>query len=556
MNTIDPIRLEIIRNALVAAAEEMSVAVRRTSRSTVVREIGDYSTAVFDASGRNVAQSARLPNHLNTMGPCITDIITSHLPLESWCEGDTIVTNDPYCGGQHLPDIVVFRPVFVDHVRVALVGAMAHHIDVGGSSAGSYDAKATTIFQEGIRIPPMKIIKSGVLNEEVIAIILQNVREPEMLRGDLASQMAALEIGERNIVRLARKYGSAFLTTAADQIIAQSERLMRAAIAKVPAGVYEFEDFLDDDGINPEPIRICVKLTFQDDEVIIDLSGSAPQVDGPLNCTLNMTRSAIYFALIAAIGDDIPANSGCYAPIKIVAPPGTIVNCLAPAPVVARIAVCHRVVNVIMGALAQALPERIPASYYGVSYVYIVEALSDDGTRQVYLDAPVGGYGADAQEDGANGLSAGIHNAPNTPMEMVESMYPIAFTGYGLRCDSAGAGRTRGGLGMYREFRLESRAGILGATFDRFRFAPFGLFGGRPGATGRLILRRNGQVEELGSKIAKVRLTKGDVVRIETSGGGGYGDPSQRPRTLIDADIAVGYITRECAERDYGYPTG
>jgi N-methylhydantoinase B len=555
MNTIDPIRLEIIRHALIAAAEEMSVAVRRTSRSTVVREIGDYSTAVFDARGRNVAQSARLPNHLNTMGPCITDIVAAHLPLENWCEGDTIITNDPYCGAQHLPDIVVFRPVFVDHVLVAIVGAMAHHIDVGGSSAGSYDAKATTIFQEGIRIPPMQIIKGGVLNKEVVAIILQNVREPEMLRGDLASQMAALEIGERNIVHLARKYGSAFLTIAANQIIAQSERLMRAAIAKVPAGVYEFEDFLDDDGINPEPIRICVKLTFQGDEVVIDLSGSAPQADGPVNCTLNMTRSAIYFALIAAIGDDIPANSGCYAPIKIVAPPGTIVNCLAPAPVVARIVVCHRVVNVIMGALAKALPERIPASYYGVSYVYIVEALREDGTRQVYLDAPVGGYGADAQDDGANGLSAGIHNAPNTPMEMVESMYPITFTGYGLRRDSAGAGRTRGGLGMYREFRLDAQAGILGATFDRFHFAPFGLFGGRSAATGRLVLRRNGQVEELESKIAKVRLNKGDVVRIETSGGGGYGDPSQRPHASIDADIAAGFITRACAARDYGYPT-
>lgn len=553
MDTINPVRLEIIRNALTVVAEEMSLAVRLTSRSTVVRELLDYSTAIFDARGRNVAQSARVPIHLNTMGPLITDIITDHLPLSEWRRGDIIVTNDPYCGAQHLPDIAVFRPVIIGETLVAIVGALAHHIDVGGSSAGSYDAKATTIFQEGIRIPPLKIIKGGVLNEEVLALILQNVREPEMLRGDLASQMASLEIGERNIQRLAAKYGTEFLTQAASQIIAQSEMQMRAVISRVPDGVYEFEDFVDDDGISSDPILIKVKLTIDVDQAIVDLSGSSPQVEGPINCTLNMSRSAIYYAVIAAIGEEVPANSGCYVPINIVATPGTVVNCVPPAPVVARIAVCHRLVNVIMGAFAQALPERIPASYYGVSYVYIIEIINGDGGRQVYLDSPVGGYGADAEDDGPNGLSAGIHNAPNTPIEMLEAMYPITFTAYGFRPDSGGAGRKRGGAGICREIRLDAPSGILGATFDRFRFAPYGLYGGKPGATGSLQIRRNGQVQELGSKVAKVRLRQGDIIRVETCGGGGYGEPLERDPAAIQADIKAGLVSPDRAAIDYGY---
>lgn len=556
MSMIDPVRLEVLRHALVAIAEEMSLAVWRTSRSTVVRELLDYSTAIFDPDGYNVAQSARLPNHLNSMGPCLQNLMRDHIPVEQWEEGDVILTNDPYCGAQHLPDLVVFRPVFFKGQRIAITGAMAHHVDVGGGAAGSYNAHATDIFQEGIRIPPLHLFKREVANTQVLDLILRNVREPEMVRGDLMSQIASLSIGERGILGLANKYGSRFMTDAATQIISQSERLMRAAISTVPDGHYCFEDFLDDDGITTDPLRVAVALTVSGDRITVDLTGSSPQAAGPINCTLNMTKSGVYYALIATLAGDVPANAGCYAPIEVIVPEGTLVNCRFPAPVVGRIAVCHRVVNVIMGALARALPDRVPASYYGVSYVYAVEALHENGSRQVYLDAEIGGYGADSESDGANALSAGIHNIPNTPIEMIEAMYPITFTQYGLRPNSGGPGRHRGGLGVVREWRLDAPLGFLSAAFDRFKFAPCGLFEGKAAAPGRLSLRRGDTVTELGSKIAGVRLKHGDIVRVETSGGGGYGDPLKRDRAAIAADLGNGFVTPDRAIEDYGFDSG
>ena len=554
MTDIDPIRLEVIRSALVAAAEEMSVTVWRTSRSSVVREILDYSTAVFDADGGAVAQAARMPVHLNSMPSCLAEVIRRFIPLDAWQPGDVILTNDPYCGGQHLSDWLAFAPVFVDGRRVAIAGILVHHLDVGGGAPGSYYAKATEIFHEGLRIPPVKVVEGGRRNEWLIRTLLQNSREPANVGGDFLSQLAALDIGVANLARLAGRWGADTLAAASRAIQDQSERAMREAIASVPDGVYRFHDFVDDDGITEQPIRIEATLTIDGEQATVDLTGSGPQAAGPVNCTLNMTSSAVICGVMMAIGQEIPGNAGCYRPIRIVAPPGTAVNAVSPAPVANRMAVGHRVVTTVMGAFAEAVPERVPAAYYGMSYAYAFNGIDADGRRRLYFDLEVGGWGGHPEADGASAFSCGFHNVSSSPVEMIETTYPVTFMAYAIRPDSGGPGRNRGGCGLVREVRVDSPEADFAASLERFRFRPWGLQGGGEGAAGRLLLRRagQGQVESLPSKVAGLRLRQGDRVRLETSGGGGWGDPLARDAASLEADVRDGYVTAEAARRDYG----
>jgi N-methylhydantoinase B len=553
MTTLDPVRQEVIRNALVTAAEEMSLTIWRTSRSTVVREILDFSTAVFDAQGRNVAQSARIPVHLNSMSDCLRHILDHAIPLERWEDGDVVVTNDPYSGGQHLPDIQTFRPVFVDGQRVAIVGTLCHHVDVGGGAAGSYYAGATEIFQEGIRIPPLFLARKGVLNDGVFEMLLHNIRQPDETRGDLQAQIAALGVGARAVSRIAAKYGTASLGAAMAQIQAGSERMVRAALAALPDGESRFEELVDDDGQSDTPIRLCLRVVKQGDGILLDFTGSSPQVPGPVNNTPAMTCSAVYYALLAALGGDIPANSGCYSPVSVILPEGSVVNARFPAPVAGRMVVNHRIATAVFGALAHFMPGRIPAAYYAISYVYALSTQKPDGKRQVYFDIEVGGWGGHAGGDGASALSCGLHNNTNAPIEMVETRYPVTFTRYGLIPDSGGAGAHRGGLGLVREWRLEAETGSLSTNFERFRIPPYGLEGGQPGSLSRTTLHRaDGTAESLRSKVSGIPLRKGDVVTIETSGGGGHGNPADRPAEALAADLADGFVTPEGASRDYG----
>ncbi len=546
MSKPDAIETEIIRGALVAAAEEMSVTIWRTSRSSVVREILDYSTCVFDADGFSVAQAARMPVHLNSMASCLRTLIESYVPLEAWEEGDVILTNDPYSGGQHLPDVQTFTPVFHNGVRVGIAGILVHHLDVGGGAPGSYDANATEVFQEGICFPPVKIARRGEVNEDLVKVFLRNSREPENVGGDFASQLAALKVGARSIQRIAERYGAERLHDACNTIQRQSEELMRAAIAAVPDGRYTFADFVDDDGLGSDPIRIHATLDVQGDEALVDLSGSDEQVPGPVNCTLNMSSSAVVCGVLMAIGQDIPANAGCYRPIKIEAPLGSVVNAARPAAVANRMAVGHRVVNAVMGSFAQALPDKVPASYYGVSYAYALQAFAEDGSRPVYFDLECGGWGAHPDADGANAFSCGFHNVSNSPIEMIEQDYPLTFQTYGLVPDSGGAGRTRGGLGLVREFRLDAPTGRFVANLDRFEIPPYGLAGGDAGRAGRLTLRRaDGDEVMLSSKVRGVEMNRGDSIRLETAGGGGYGDPADRSEDAVIADLAGGYVTKQ-----------
>ena len=546
MTALNAVQLEVIRNSLVCAAEEMSVTIWRTSRSPVVREILDYSCAMFDAQGNSTAQAARQPVHLNSMASGLRSILDGPFPLESWEKGDLIITNDPYAGGQHLPDILAFRPVFMDAARIGFVGALVHHLDVGGGAPGSYDANATEIHQEGFRIPPMKLDKRGVRNREVIELLLRNSREPVLVGGDFASQLAALEIGEVSLRTIGQRYGAAMLAEACALIQGQSEAAMRAIIRAIPDGRYEFEDFVDDDGIDlGQPIRIHVALTILADTLSFDFSSSSQQVKGPVNCTLNMTDSAVVCGTLMAVGSDVPANAGCYRPIILHAPQGLCVNARSPAPVANRMAVGHRVVNAVMGAFAQALPERIPASYYGVSYVYAFNAVHADGKRQVYFDLECGGWGGHPDADGANAFCCGFHNNSNAPIEMIENGYPVTFLLYALAPDSGGAGIHRGGLGLIREFRIDAPTGTISANLDRFTHPPYGLQGGASGAGGQLSIRRaaSGKTEILPSKISGIEVAAGDVFRLQTSGGGGWGDPARRDPQAHATDLRLGYVT-------------
>jgi len=550
---ISPIELEIIHNALTAAAAEMDVTVWRTSRSTIVRELLDYSTAIFDRDGWNVAQAARIPSHLNSMSYFLTEILAKHLPPDQWQPDDIVISNDPYCGGQHLPDIVAYKAVFQDGRRIGFVGTLCHHLDVGGSSPGSYGSSATEIFQEGLRIPPVKLFEAGKLVEPIRAIILQNVRQPELLWGDLQSQIASLNVGAVNIERLARKLGEARFEQALKQLLDASEAGMRAVINRIPDGTYEFADDIDDDGITDQPIHIHAKLTVAGDEMTVDLSGCSAQSLGPSNATLASTCSTVFYALMATADVPVPSNAGCYRPVTIIAPIGSCVNAAAPAPVVHRIAVGHRLVTVLFGALHKAVPARMPAAYYAVSYVVTFQTIDPKLGRKVLVEIEIGGCGGLSYADGASAHSFGMHNNANIPMEMIESDMPLSFLGYGLLTDSGGAGRHRGGLGLWREWRIDCPAAQLSTNLDRFKFRPFGLDGGEPAALSALYLIRDGVRQALPSKVTNMMVRKGDIVRLETSGGGGFGAPRARDPALVERDVRQGYVSAEAAAAVYGH---
>ncbi len=528
MTTIDPVTLEVIRNALIAGAEEMSASIWRTARSTVVRETLDFSTALFDGNGRAIAQAARIPVHLNSMSVCLEDIIAGPIPLDDWRDGDVVLTNDPYAGGQHLPDFVAFRPVFLHGERIAIAAAIVHHVDVGGGAPGSYFAGATEIQHEGLRLPPLKLVETGKLNQAVFDIIKRNSREPDMIAGDVQAELASLEVGAAAIKRITTRFGASVLAGAMDAILTQSEAAMRALLADLPDGRYSFSDFVDDDGQDAVDLVIAVTVDIDGETCRVDLSESADQAPGPVNCTLNMARSAVYCALISLGEGRVMANSGAYRPIEVVCREGSIANCRSPAPVANRMATGHRIVTTVLGALAEAAPNRVPAAYYGVSYVMALLApdpFVPDESR-VYFEIEVGGWGGHPEGEGADGFSSGFHNAANSPIEMCEVLFPITFTEYAFIQDSGGDGKSPGGMGLAREWRLDAQTGKVSGSFERFRHGPYGLAGGRAGSKGRFLHSRGDETRALPSKISNVPLERGDRIRLETSGGGGWGTKS------------------------------
>jgi N-methylhydantoinase B len=556
MPRVDPFTVEIIRNALDSICEQMSSVIERTAYSTIIRDILDFSTALFDARGRIIAQSSRIPAHLNTMGPALEAILGRYIPLGEWHPGDVIVMNDPYHGGQHLPDIFVMLPVFHEGRPIAIAGCMGHQVDVGGRAPGSFGGDATDIFQEGLRIPPVKLYDRGEPNRAVLAIIATNIREPHKTMGDINSQIASLRVGERGLLGLVTRYSVETVLEAVEDLIDYSEARMRKRIAEIPDGTYAWEDVLDDDGIEAAPIPLRARITVSGSEVTVDFTGTAAQVRGPINCMVGMTLGTVYYVMVAALDPEIPKNYGCYKPIRVIAPEGTLVNPRPPAPVVGRMEVGHRIVDVLLGCLAQAIPDKVMAPFYGSTNHITISAEDEaSGRTWVAFEIQPGGWGGRPSMDGNDGCSAHMHNVQNVPVEVEETTYPLRIERYELIRDSGGTGRQRGGLGLRRELRLLAPEARLTIHCDRFRFVAPGMRGGGAGGAARCTINPDTpQAVELTSKATNVALRAGDLVRFDSQGGGAYGPPVERDHRAINRDLTLDKVSAEASEKAYGTP--
>jgi N-methylhydantoinase B len=540
------VTVEVVRYGLEAGAEQMATAIERSARSQVIREMLDYSTAIFDLSGGILAQSTRIPVHLNSMTRALQTMLADYFPVATWRDGDVFCTNDPYAGGQHLPDIMTFTLAVEEGRAVAICGALGHHLDVGGRGPGSYGADATEIYQEGFRISPCRIATEGELNPLFFELVAPNVRVPSKTIPDLQAQLASLQIGKAEVRRLVTRYGADRFVAASAELVDQSERRMRQIIEALPDGTYCAEDWVDGDGLVDDPVPVKVAVTVQGSELVVDFTGTGGQTRGPINCPIAATESAVYFAVISMLAPHLSSNYGCYKPVGVVAPPGTVVNPRPPAPVVGRNVLSHRVNNTVTAALGEALPERASAAYYGNSNVYILQTPEADGTPNVLFEIEVGGWGGQRSRDGHDCLSAGVHNLMNNPIELTEQEFPMQVVSYELRSDSGGAGRHRGGLGVRRVLEVLADS-EFSSQFDRVKFPPPGLEGGEPGAPARITVISDGAETELPGKVLAHPLRRGDRVVIETQGGGGFGPAAERDAEALRRDVAEGRITPDGA---------
>lgn len=519
----DPVELEIVRNILASVAEEMGVALQRTAFSPNIKERRDFSCAIFDAAGDAAVMGDHMPVHLGSM-PMSVKTALREVALEP---GDAVILNDPFRGGTHLPDITLVSPLFLtagDRPDL-YVANRAHHSDVGGMSPGSMPL-ATEIFQEGLIIPPLKIVRGGIPDEQIIEFILANVRTPVERRGDLAAQLAANAVGARRLGEIARRYNARRLLTMVGELMDYSERMTRAFIGRLPEGNWSFIDFLDDDGVQDKPVRLCVRIAIEGGEIEVDFGGSDPQVAGSVNAIEAVTLSAVLYVFKSVIGEDVLANSGILRPITLIAPAGSVVNARRPAPVAGgNVETSQRIVDLLLGALARVLPARIPAASAGSMSNISFGGVDGRGAPFAYYETIAGGHGASAQHEGMSGRHSHMTNSLNSPVEALEHSLPVRIETYRLRRGSGGAGRHRGGDGILRAYRFlcPARCTVLA---DRHRIRPYGLAGGGSGKAGMVTLVRQGKARRLPSK-GSHEVMAGDLLLVETPGGGGYGSAGE-----------------------------
>lgn len=524
---IDPIEFEIFKNLFVSIAEEMGVTLCRTGFSPNIKERLDYSCAIYDGSGQTIAQGDHLPVHLGAM-PLSVRAAIDHVDMEP---GDTVILNDPFRGGTHLPDITLVSPVFLKRTGPAAfyVANRAHHSDVGGMSPGSMPL-AREVFQEGLIIPPLKLVKRGVLDDELMSFILANVRTPDEREGDLTAQIASNRVGESRLREISRKYTYKRVAHYAAATQDYAERVLRRTIAEIPDGTYHFEDFLDNDGFSSNPVFIRVAIRIDADSAEVDFTGTDLQTSGGVNANLAITLSATLYAFRCLVQEDVLYNSGISRPIHVIAPPGTVVNALHPSAVAGgNVEASQRITDVVLGALAQALPRVIPAASQGtMNNVTLGGTDPRTGAPFAYYETAGGGMGGRNGLPGINGVHTHMSNTRNTPVEALEHHLPIRIRTYSLRRGSGGAGRYPGGEGLIREYEVLTQTSATVLTERRIG-RPYGAQGGDPGAAGRnSIIRADGSVEPLPSK-ARIELNPGDRLRIETPGGGGFGAPGPGP---------------------------
>ncbi|MBR0682809.1 hydantoinase B/oxoprolinase family protein [Roseomonas eburnea] len=546
----DPIAFELFKNALFSIADEMALTVHRTTYSAVLKDNMDYSTAFCDGQGRLVAQGLTLPSHLGSIPEALAAVIRRY--GDDMADGDIFALNDPFEGGMHLPDIFVFRPIFVDGQRLAFAATICHHTDVGGRVAGSNASDSTEIYQEGLRIAPMRIYERGRPNETFFLFLERNVRVPDKVMGDLRAQLAACTIAERAFRELVGQHGAERTRFFMEELLDYSERLTRAALADLPDGEWSFEDNIDDDGVDlGKPIPLRVKVTKRGDGITVDWTGSSPQVKGAINSTFSFTRSASYCAIRSVLPAGIPNNEGYFRAIEVIAPPGTITHAVLPAACAARGLTGFRMVDTMFGALALMLPDRVGAAGDGGNTGVSIGGY--DATRRpfIYVDFTCGAWGGRPWADGLDGNSHMFANMACPSIEVTEAEQPIEILCYELLPGRAGAGRFRGGVPFAREYRMLEDSGVLQVRSDRRVYPPFGLYGGQPGAPSRNAILRDGAWAELPSKFC-VEFRKGDVFRHELAGGGGWGDPRERDPALVLRDLRAGLLGAEAARRDYG----
>ncbi len=544
----DPIELEVFKNLYHSIAEEMGAALRRTSFSPNIKERRDYSCAVFDSAGRVIAMGDHMPVHLGSM-PMSVAAAVEHGALEP---GDIVMLNDPFRGGTHLPDITLVMPVYVQKIKSSgrgrplhtpipdfYVASRAHHADVGGTYPGSM-GPCREIYQEGLRIPPVKIMRGGKIVADVLALLLNNVRTPEEREGDLGAQIAACQTGARRLTEICGRYGLARTKRAAGELLDYSEEMMRSFLGTVPAGTYRAEDFLDNDGVDDKPVRIAVTLRVQGRSgkssrakkrpaaITIDFTGSDPQVQGAINAVEAITVSACFYVFRCLLREDVPATAGLMRPIEVIAPAGTVVNAKPPAAVAGgNVETSQRIVDVLLKALAQAIPDRIPAAASGTMNNLTIGGI-DPRTSEpfAYYETIAGGMGARPTKDGVSGVHTHMTNSLNTPAEALEYAYPVRLRRYSFRPGSGGRGLHIGGDGIVREIEVLTEAQVT-LLADRRSRGPYGLSGGADGAPGRtVIVRQDGSEQEIPGKTS-IRLRSGERVRVESPGGGGWGGPDK-----------------------------
>ncbi|WP_328997749.1 hydantoinase B/oxoprolinase family protein [Kribbella sp. NBC_00709] len=546
----DAVTFEVFRNAVTGLADEMAITILRTAHSQLVASSMDFSAALCDAEGRVIAQANTLPLHLGSI-PGAMEAIFDEFGGQVR-PGDIYLLNDPSLGGMHLPDIFAVAPVFSAGVLLGFSVTVVNHTDVGGWAAGSMAVQSTSIFAEGVQIPPSRLVDAGTVNDTFLQLILRNVREPELLRGDLESQLAACHTGAEGLRALAARHGVERYESLIDELLDYSETLLRAALAEAAPGTYEFTDHIDDDGLGSGPIPLRVKATLSGSGIEFDFTGSAPQVDSALNATAPFTRSAAYAAVQGMLAADIPANSGFYRPFSFVIPEASILNGRRPSARGARGLVGFRLVDAVLGALAPVFPTRVPAAGDGGPDGIAIGFVGPDGESFVLWDPLSGAWGARPDRDGVDGISSLGANLTNTPIEELEISGHIRIDGYGYLPDSGGAGRWRGGLATFRDMTLLAPEASVQIRSDRRKFLPYGLAGGAQGTPSLNILDPDGDNERLLESKPHFVMTAGNRHRHVTAGGGGHGLPFERDPERVLEDVLDGKVTHAGAERDYG----
>jgi N-methylhydantoinase B len=548
--TLDPITFAVVKSALDAIVDEMAYAVIRTARSEIIRDVMDYSAALCDAEGRLVAQAKTIAQHLGAVPDAMQSVRREF--AGDLHPGDVVVMNDPYEGGMHIPDVFLFLPIFVEGTLEAFAVVIGHQTDMGGRVPGSNASDSTEIYQEGLRLPPVKLYERGVPSRAVRRIIEKNVRVPDRVLGDIGAEYAACKVGEREMTRLFARYGRETTRGYLAALLDYAERVTRAEIARWPRGTYRFTDYLDSDGFSDAPVPLTVAITVHDDgHLTCDWTGSAPQVKAALNSTLSFTKSCTYLSVRSVLRQDVPNNAGVFRCIDVIAPEGTILNPRLPGACAARALTGYRMLDVVLGALAQALPDRVPAAGEGGNTVLSMGGITADRRPFVLVDMITGAWGGRPDRDGMEAVTNPSQNMSNSPVEVLEAHHPIRVDDYGFVPDSCGPGRYRGGLGLRRRYTLLNDEATLQLRSDRMRYRPYGLAGGGAARGTRNVLNPDGEAREMPAKFATT-LRRGDVILHEQPGGGGHGDPLARDPERVAEDVRDEKISLAYARREHG----